>query len=236
MKRASLEAVVAARAAGRPVVMARPLAGGDERVVAPDDEALPPELREAAARALASDDASTVETSAGPVFFLPFNPPLRLVVVGAVHIARPLASIAAVLGYRVTIVDPRSSFARAERWPPEVTVHPDWPDEVLAATGVDHRTAIVALTHDPKIDDPALEAALRSPAFYVGALGSRKTHASRLRRLAERGFGEAELGRIRGPIGLPIGARSPGEIAVSIAAEMTATLRLGATSPAGVAG
>src|SRR5262249_35825241 len=141
-----------------------------------------------------------------------------------------LARIASVLGYAVTIIDPREAFARAERWP-GVTVATDYPDEVLGAMTVNHRTAIVTLTHDPKIDDPALEAALRTPAFYVGALGSAKTHASRLRRLAERGFCPEALARIHGPIGLKIGARSPGEIALAIAAQMTESLRRGEAKP-----
>jgi xanthine dehydrogenase accessory factor len=228
MKRAALEAITAARAAGRPVVVVMPLGGEDARVWSPGDGAVVEvsvEVSDAAARALATDDAFTVETRSGRVFLLPVNPPLKLAIVGAVHIAQPLSSMAAVLGYEVTIIDPRSAFARSERWAPGVVVRTDWPDEALATMSVDHRTAVVALTHDPKIDDPALEAALRSPAFYLGALGSRKTQASRLRRLSQSGFGDDQLKRIHGPIGLPIGARSPGEIAVAILAEMTETLR-----------
>ena len=140
------------------------------------------------------------------------------------HIAEPLARIATLVGYEVTLVDPRQAFARAERWP-GLVVSTDWPDEALAAMGLDHRTAVVALTHDPKIDDPALEAALRSPAFYVGALGSTKTHGSRLRRLEGRGVPAEMVARIHGPVGLRIGARSPAEIAVSIVAQMTEALR-----------
>lgn len=237
MKREVLEALVAAKKEKRAAVLLTPLgdggtsraASGDvSRVWSPGGEDLAPELRDAALRAIATDDAFTVETAEGPVFVKPVNPPLRLFVVGAVHIAEPLSRIAELLGYAVTIIDPRAAFARAERWP-GIAVRNEWPDEVFAATPIDHRTAIVALTHDPKVDDPALEAALGSPAFYVGALGSGKTHASRLRRLGERGLSAEALARIHGPIGLRIGARSPGEIAVSIVAQMTEVLR-GASS------
>ena len=233
MRREVLEALVAAKKEKRAVVLLTALddggasraASGDlSRVWSPGGEDLAPELQEAALRAIATDDAFTVETADGPVFVKPVNPPLRLFVVGAVHIAEPLSRIAEQLGYAVTILDPRAAFARAERWP-GIVVRNEWPDEVFAATPIDHRTAIVALTHDPKVDDPALEAALASPAFYVGALGSGKTHASRLRRLGERGLSPEALARIHGPIGLRIGARSPGEIAVSIVAQMTEVLR-----------
>ncbi len=244
MKRETLSALVAARASKRAVVSITPLGTGGAggagsegqelpslpRVWSPGED-LPVELRDAALRALSTDDAVTVETASGPVFLKPHNPPLRLFIVGAVHIAAPLSKMAGLLGYDVVIVDPREAFARAERWP-GVTVRAEWPDEALAAAGVDHRTAIVTLTHDPKIDDPALEAALRSPAFYVGALGSGKTHGSRLRRLAERGFSAEDTARIHGPIGLRIGGRSPAEIAVSIVAQMTDVLRRGSAARA----
>lgn len=233
LPRKVLDAVAAACAARRGIVVLTPLEGGREASTSSSDEAagLAAELGAAVARALATDQAPIVDTASGPIFVRAFNPSLELVIVGAVHIAEPLARIAAVLGYAVTIIDPREAFARPERWP-AVRVAVDYPDEVLAGMTISHRTAIVALTHDPKIDDPALEAALRSPAFYVGALGSGKTHAARLRRLSERGFGSDSLARIHGPIGLEIGARSPGEIAVAIAAQMTEVLRhAGAKSP-----
>ncbi|MEL7239485.1 MAG: XdhC family protein, partial [Planctomycetota bacterium] len=157
-------------------------------------------------------------------FFQPFNPPLRLHVVGAVHIAQPLSQMAAQLGYAVTLIDPRASFAREERFS-GLHIVTEWPDDALAELGIDPRTAVVTLTHDPKLDDPALSAALKSEAFYVGALGSRRTHAARRRRLAEEGFDDSALDRIHGPVGLSIGARSPGEIAVSIMAQITEVLR-----------
>jgi xanthine dehydrogenase accessory factor len=227
MKRALLETIVAAARAKTPIVIVTPLRGTSERAWSPNDAGLDPALRDAAERALATDDAVTLETTDGPVFLKPVNPPLRLVVVGAVHVAVPLSSIAATLGYEVTLIDPRAAFTRTERWSTGVGVRSEWPDDALAAMNLDRRSAVVALTHDPKIDDPALQTALRSPAFYIGALGSRKTHASRVRRLAAAGFADADLARIHGPIGLAIGARSPGEIAVSIVAEMTDVLRGG---------
>jgi xanthine dehydrogenase accessory factor len=211
--------------AGRPVALVIPLGGEPAQAWEPGAP-LAEDLREAALRAIASDEAQTVQRPGGAIFVQAVSPPLKLIVVGAVHIAEPLVQMARMLGYRVTLIDPREAFARAERWP-EVTVKTDWPDEAMGAMTVDARSAIVVLTHDPKIDDPALCSALRSPAFYVGALGSKKTHAARLRRLEKEGFSPEETARVRGPIGLSIGARSPGEIAVSIAAEMTAALRLG---------
>lgn len=222
MKRDVLRALVSARAEKRGVVLITPLDGGEAKLWSPG-EPLADELREAAERSLLHDDASALETPTGIVFFRPYNPPLRLFVVGAVHIAEALIVMAQRLGYDVTLIDPRQAFARRERWP-GVAVRNEWPDEALADAKLDARAALVTLTHDPKIDDPALEIALRSPAFYVGALGSKRTHGSRLRRLAEQGFSEETLARIHGPVGLRIGARSPAEIAVSILAQMTAVL------------
>jgi xanthine dehydrogenase accessory factor len=152
------------------------------------------------------------------------NPPLRLAVVGAVHVAQPLAEMARLAGYDVTLIDPREAFASEARFPGQALVH-DWPDAALAAHGLDHRTAVVTLTHDPKLDDPALLAALRAPVFYIGALGSTRTHGKRAARLAEAGLSEAEIARIDAPIGLAIGARSPAEIAVAVMAQMTERLR-----------
>ena len=165
----------------------------------------------------------TVE-GGGSLFLQAFNPPLRMMIVGAVHITQALAPIATLLGYEVTVVDPRRAFASDERFP-GVHVDTDWPDDALHRLAPDRRTAVVTLTHDPKLDDPALEVALASEAFYIGSLGSRRTHAARLERIRARGIDEAALTRVHGPIGFAIGARSPAEIATAIAAEITARLR-----------
>ena len=146
-----------------------------------------------------------------------------MVLVGAVHIAQPLSRLASVAGYDVTVVDPRQSFATEERFP-GITIVDEWPDDGLNSLDLDRRTAVVTLTHDPKLDDPALGVAIRSPAFYIGSLGSRKTHAGRVERLTEEGFSAAEISRIHGPVGLDVGAVSPAEIAVSILAQVTAVL------------
>ena len=228
MKTETLERLLADRAAKRAVVLVTDLAAGDSRLVHPDSASelagLDPELRAAVDRALAGDRSATVERGAGRSFVHVFNPPLRMIVVGAVHIAQPLARMATEAGYAVTVVDPRRAFASEARFP-GVALLSDWPDDALAELAPDARTAIVTLTHDPKIDDPALHMALRSPAFYIGALGSRKTHAARLKRLASAGFDDAQTARIHGPVGLAIGARSPAEIAVAILAQVTRQLR-----------
>ena len=177
------------------------------------------------ADALRTDQAAVVDAPS-PVLLEPHNPPLRLILVGAVHIAEPLAQIAALAGFAVTIVDPRRAFATAARFPGQALVIA-WPDEAIAALAPDARTAVVTLTHDPKIDDPALRAALATPAFYVGCLGSTRTHAARRTRLGDAGVAAAALDRLRGPVGLRIGARTPAEIAVSILGEIIATLRGG---------
>jgi xanthine dehydrogenase accessory factor len=165
-----------------------------------------------------------VETAAGTVFLHIFNPPLRLIVIGAVHITQPLIRMAALAGYEVSVIDPRRSFATGERFP-GVTLMDEWPDDGLEALALDARTAVVTLTHDPKLDDPALEVALRSGVFYIGSLGSRRTHAARLERLTQAGFDKTALARIHGPVGLSIGAKSPAEIAISIMAQITEALR-----------
>ncbi len=176
---------------------------------------------EAAVDARLSQDNAGIEQGR---FILPCNPALRLAVVGAVHVAQPLVAMARLAGYDPVVVDPRQSFATPARFPGEVIVE-DWPDEALLALGLDARTAVVTLTHDPKLDDPAIGVALRSECFYLGCLGSRKTHAARLERLRATGFSEAEIARIHAPVGLAIGAQGPGEIAVSIMAQITAVLR-----------
>lgn len=163
----------------------------------------------------------------GRLFVGIHNPPLRLVVVGAVHIAQSLVPMARLAGYDPVIVDPRVAFGSDARFAGEDIRH-DWPDEALEAIGPDARTALVLLTHDPKLDDPALHIALRTNVFYIGALGSKRTHAKRVERLSEAGFTEDEIGRIHGPVGLDIGAAGPSEIAVSILGEMTRVLRRGA--------
>ena len=208
-----LEAVVAARAARRPVAYLAELAGAGRRI---NDGVAGLEERFRA-------DKSGVD---GAWFVAVHNPPLRLVVVGAVHIAQPLCQIARLAGYDPVLVDPRAAFGAAERFPGEVILS-DWPDEALAAYGLDARTAVVTLTHDPKLDDPAIRTALVSDVFYLGCLGSKKTHAGRVARLEAAGFTAAQIGRIHAPVGLDIGAKSPAEIAVSIMAQITARLRLG---------
>lgn len=224
MKAETLEAVLAEIERKRPVVLATNLDSGDQRLLHRGDGDTEAE-RANVEHALRVDVCVTTDGASGPkIFYQPFNPPVRMFVVGAVHIAQPLSIMATMAGYEVTIVDPRESFAAAERFP-GVTLNLDWPDAALESVGLDQRCALVTLTHDPKLDDPALQVALRSDAFFIGCLGSRKTHASRLGRLSKAGFTEAELERVQGPVGLPIGSRSPAEIAVSIIAQITQTLR-----------
>jgi xanthine dehydrogenase accessory factor len=218
----TLAALTAARVAKRPVVLATRLPTGEQALVPGD--AVSAELADAAARALRDDAAGTVTLADGAWFLQAYNPPVRLIVVGAVHIAQALVPLAAQLGLAVVVVDPRRSFATEERFP-NVVIRTDWPDEAMDALAPDARTAVVTLTHDPKLDDPALDRALRSGAFYIGALGSRKTHAARLERLRALGHDAAALARIRGPVGLAIGAVTAPEIALSILAEFVAVRR-----------
>ena len=180
------------------------------------------DLQLAAVRAAIAADRSTVlDTRRGEVFALVQNPPLRLIVVGAVHIAQALVPLARTVGFQVTVVDPRGAFATAARMPGVALVEA-WPGEALADLHLDARTAVITLTHEPRLDDAALEHALHSPAYHIGSLGSRRTHAARLERLRRRGISEADLGRIKGPVGLPLGGRRPEEIALSIVAELVA--------------
>jgi xanthine dehydrogenase accessory factor len=181
---------------------------------------------------LRSGKSGMADTPQGRVFLTVHVPPPRLVVIGAVHISQALAPIARLLDYDVIVVDPRTAFASPERFP-DVRVIAQWPDEALPPLGIDRYTAFIALTHDPKIDDPALLHALARDCFYIGALGSRKTHGRRVERLKGQGISETSLARIHAPIGLAIGAVSPPEIAVSIMAQVTAALRLAADRPAG---
>jgi xanthine dehydrogenase accessory factor len=221
MTPATLAELRAARAANRPVVLLTWLADGRQQLVTAQDA--PAELASHVARVLASDRA---EVAPDGVFVEPFNPPLRLIGVGAVHVSAPLAAMARLAGFAVTIVEPRRAWATPERFPGETLVHA-WPDEAMRQLAPDARTAVVTLTHDPKLDDPALIAALASPAFYIGCLGSPRTHASRLERLAEAGVARDSLARLHGPIGLRINARSPAEIAISIMGEIVSDLRKG---------
>jgi xanthine dehydrogenase accessory factor len=217
-----LAALELAKRDKRPVVLATRLPGGEQRLL-PDPDA-PAELNEAASRALERDESGTVRIGEADIFLHAYNPPLRLIVVGAVHIAQALVPFAVPCGFAVTIVDPRRSFASGERFP-GVEISTDWPDEALETFAPDSRTAVVTLTHDPKLDDPALDHALKSQAFYIGALGSRRTHAARLQRLRERGHQDNALSRIRGPVGLNIEAVTAPEIALSIIAEIVAVRR-----------
>jgi xanthine dehydrogenase accessory factor len=220
MKRATLDTLAGQDA--RAWVRALDRATGTEILIDPatDESALGLRAREAAR----SDASGEVEIEGRTWFLEVHNPPLELVLVGAVHIAQPLAAMARLAAYSVRVIDPRGAFATQDRFP-DVQLCRDWPDEALEKNPLGSRSALVVLAHDPKIDDPALEAGLRSPSFYIGALGSKKTHAARLERLSARGFSPDMLARIHGPVGLAIGAKSPAEIALSILAQITQTLR-----------
>lgn len=222
MRRETLKQLNEARAANRAIVRASNLETGDERLIDPAADTSP--LGRAAALAARADQSGAVEIDGANWFLSVFNPPLDLAIVGAVHIAQPLSRMASLAGYGVRIIDPRAAFATEERFP-GVTLMQEWPDEALVKAPLGPRSALVALTHDPKVDDPALTAALTSSCFYIGALGSRKTHTGRQERLRKHGFTDAQIARIHGPIGLAIGAKSPAEIAVAILAEMTKDLR-----------
>jgi xanthine dehydrogenase accessory factor len=228
MKLALLEKALAASRAGRAAVLATHLKSGRQSLIEASEIVgnlvLDATALAAIRKAVSEDRSTTIETADGPVFVEVFNPRLRCIIVGAVHIAQPLARMASIAGYLVTVVDPRTAFASDERFP-DVQLSTEWPDEALEKLRPNRRTAIVTLTHDPKLDDPALAAALRSDAFYIGALGSKKTHGARLKRLTQMGFSEADLARIHGPVGIDIGAISPAEIAIAIMAQITQVLR-----------
>ncbi|MFC3692905.1 XdhC family protein [Chenggangzhangella methanolivorans] len=217
-----LAALNAARAERRAAVVATALDGGAQRLIL--DSAGDP-LEAAIEIAIRAGTSRLVDSPEGPVFLNVHRPPTRIVVVGAVHVSQALAPLAAALGHHVTVVDPRTAFATEARFS-GVDLVADWPDRALPAVGLDAFTAFAALTHDPKIDDPGLVEALKANCFYVGALGSRKTHAKRVERLAALGVAREKINRIRAPIGLPIGASSPAEIALSILAEITQAMRL----------
>jgi xanthine dehydrogenase accessory factor len=219
-----LAALNAERSARRAGVLVTAVATGEQRLVKAAEIARDP-LADVLADRLRLGKSGLVETETGAYFLTVQVPPVRLVVTGAVHISQALVPMARLLDLDVTIIDPRTAFASPERFP-DVRLLAEWPQEALAKVPIDRYTAFVALTHDPKIDDPALTAALASEAFYIGALGSRKTHAKRIERLKENGVSEGALGRIKAPIGLPIGAVSPAEIALAILGEIVAALRL----------
>ncbi|MBI1218773.1 MAG: XdhC/CoxI family protein [Rhodobacteraceae bacterium] len=216
---ALLQALVAARAARQPVAYVVNTASWENRLTDGAGDPLEPAIR-----ARFRSDKSGVEE--GDWFVAVHNPPLRMIVVGAVHIAQPLLVMARLTGYDPLLIDPREAFGAQARFPGETISH-DWPDEAMAAHGLDARTAVVTLTHDAKLDDPAIQAALRSDVFYLGCLGSSRTHAKRVERLTAAGYTADEIARVHAPVGLDIGAKSPAEIAVSILAQITDTLRKG---------
>jgi len=219
-----LSALNGERSARRAVIVVTDVETGAQRLVKGGEIAGDP-LREVLEKHLRTGKSGMAESPQGRVFLTVYVPPPRLVITGAVHISQALAPIAKLTGYDVTIVDPRTAFASHERFP-DVKLIADWPDAALPPLAIDHYTAFVALTHDPKIDDPALTHALERDCFYIGALGSKKTHARRVERLKAQGIGDAKIARIHSPIGLAIGAVSPAEIAVAIIGEITARLRL----------
>ena len=228
MKRGTLERLNADRAEKRSVALVTETASGAQWLVYAEavspDAGLAEDVAVRARAALADDRSAILDADGKPYFIQVHNPPLRLFIVGAVHITQALARMASIAGYAVTVIDPRRAFAEPERFP-GLEVSSEWPDDVLGAAVVDRRAAIVTLSHDPKIDDPALETVLRSEVFYIGSLGSNRTHGKRLARLHEKGFTTTETDRIHGPVGLNIGAKSPAEIAVSIMAEITQARR-----------
>jgi xanthine dehydrogenase accessory factor len=219
MKAETVAALQDARIKRRAVVLATRLGDAAETLVYPDraegtlaDDAA---LLSAARRAMEIGRSETVDVGGQKIFLNVYVPPARLIIVGAVHIAQSLAPMASLMDFDVTVIDPRRAFATDSRFP-GVKVMQEWADEAFEKIGLDASTAVVTLTHDPKLDDPALESALKSDVFYIGALGSRKTHAKRKERLAEAGISDEQFARIHGPVGLNIGAKSPAEIAVSI--------------------
>ncbi len=224
MKLQTLSELNAERAARRPAIVITDVANGEQRLVRAKDFAVDP-LGGELAKQLRTGKSGMIEVGGKRLFLNVYAPTARLVIIGAVHISQALAPIAQSLGYDVTVVDPRTAFASPERFP-DVPLIAEWPDVALPPLKVDHYTAFVALTHDPKIDDPALLHAFKCDCFYIGALGSRKTHGKRGERLKGQGARDSDIVRIHAPIGLPIGAVSPSEIAVSIMAEITAQLRL----------
>jgi xanthine dehydrogenase accessory factor len=228
MKADRLKALLAARDEKREVVLVTDIESGAESLVSGDqvdgDLKIDAELRAAIDDASAREESRLVEIGAKRIFIHVLTPPLRLAIVGAGHISQYLAGIAGQVGFDVTVIDPRTTYASQSRFPSAKLDH-TWPDKALEAFGLDRRSAVVCLSHDPKLDEPALATALGSDAFYVGALGSRKTQGMRRQRMKEQGLSDSQLDRIHGPVGLDIGALSPAEIAVSIVAHMIDVLR-----------
>ena len=224
MKSETLHELNAERAARRPVILVTDTESGEQRLVKAKDFVRDP-LRAELEKQLRMGKSANVEAGGRKLFLNVYAPTAKMVIIGAVHISQALAPLARSLDYDVTVVDPRTAFASPERFP-DVPLIAEWPDEALPPLNVDRYTAFVALTHDPKIDDPALLHAFKCDCFYIGALGSRKTHGKRAERLRGLGATDADIARIHAPIGLAIGAVSPSEIAVSIMAEITAQLRL----------
>lgn len=224
LKQNTLAELNSERAARRAVIVITDVSNGEQRLVKAADITADP-LQADLDKQLRMGKSGMIEVDGKKLFLNVYAPIARLVIVGAVHISQALAPLAQSLGYDVFVVDPRTAFASPERFP-DVPLFADWPDVALPPLNVDRYTAFVALTHDPKIDDPALLHALSRDCFYIGALGSRKTHGKRIDRLRAQGASEEALARIHAPIGLAIGAVSPSEIAVSIMAEITAVLRL----------
>ena len=224
VKLETLAQVNVERAGRRPVIVVTDTTNGEQRLVKAKDIAVDP-LRAELAKQLRMGKSGMIEAGGKKLFLNVYAPTAKLVIVGAVHISQALAPLARALDYDVTVVDPRTAFASPERFP-DVPLIADWPDVALPPLNIDHYTAFVALTHDPKIDDPALLHAFERECFYIGALGSRKTHAKRGERLKAQGAKDNDIARIHAPIGLAIGAVSPSEIAVAIMAEITAQLRL----------
>lgn len=236
MNRALIDELLAHQAAKTPLALATFLKTGEQRLLflfgKKGLEGIDPRIGEAARAAILADKSSLYESEDGQVFITVFNPPLRLFLIGAVHIAQALAPMARLVGFDVTVIDPRQAFASIDRFPGIALSHA-WPDEALAEARLDYRSAIITLTHDPKLDDPALTAAMKSDAFYIGALGSKKTHAARLSRLEAQGFASHDLRRISGPVGLAIGAVTPAEIAVSALAQVIGSLRMAKAATSG---
>jgi xanthine dehydrogenase accessory factor len=223
MRLDTLKVLNAERAARRATILVTDVASGEQHLVKGADIASDP-LAERLDAALRMGKSRSIEDNGRNYFLTVQAPPARIICIGAVHISQALAPMARLADFDVTIIDPRTAFATPERFP-DVRLLAEWPQDVLATVGLDRYTAVCLLTHDPKIDDPALIAALKAECFYIGALGSRKTHAKRLERMMAEGFDEASLGRIHAPIGLDIGSVSPAEIAVSVLGEIIMSLR-----------